>query len=84
LNNVKLSGKTFVVSGIFESYSREELKNSIKQHGGKVLSGISGKLNYLLAGENMGPAKLKKATELGVEIINEQQFTSMIEGNGSN
>jgi DNA ligase (NAD+) len=84
LNNGKLSAKTFVVSGVFQSFSRGELKNSIKQHGGKVLSGISGKLNYLLAGENMGPAKLKKANELGVEIINEQQFISMIEGNGSN
>lgn len=84
LDNESLSGISFVVSGIFKSFEREELKQTIKQHGGKVLSGISGKLNYLLAGENMGPAKLKKANELGVEIINEQQFISMIEGDDSN
>ena len=84
LNNESLSGISFVVSGVFKSFEREELKQTIKQHGGKVLSGISGKLNYLLAGENMGPAKLKKANELGVEIINEQQFISMIEGDDSN
>jgi len=78
-----LSGKSFVVSGIFESFEREELKNTIKQHGGKVLSGISGKLDYLLAGDNMGPAKLKKAESLGVAIISEQDFISMIKSNGS-
>ena len=83
LNSESLLGKTFVVSGVFQSYGREELKNTIKQHGGKVLSGISKKLDYLLAGDKMGPAKLKKATELGVEIISEQHFISMIEGNDS-
>ena len=83
LNSESFLGKTFVVSGVFQSFGREELKNTIKQHGGKVLSGISGKLDYLLAGEKMGPAKLKKATELGVEIISEQQFISMIEGDDS-
>ncbi|GJM29245.1 MAG: DNA ligase [Cyclobacteriaceae bacterium] len=83
LGNGSLSGMTFVVSGVFQSFDREELKNTIKQHGGKVMNGISGKLNYLLAGEKMGPSKLKKATDLGVEIISEQQFISMIEGNGS-
>ena len=80
LANESLLGKTFVVSGVFQAFGREELKNTIKQHGGKVLSGVSGKLDYLLAGDNMGPAKLKKATDLGVEIISEQQFISMIEG----
>ena len=79
-----LAGKSFVVSGIFENFGREELKSTIKQHGGKVLSGISGKLNYLLAGDKMGPAKLKKAESLGVEIISEQDFVSMLENNGSN
>ena len=79
-----LSGKSFVVSGVFEKFGREELKGTIKQHGGKVLSGISGKLDYLLAGDKMGPAKLKKAESLGVAIISEQEFILMIEGNGSN
>ena len=82
LNSGNLLGKTFVVSGVFQSFGREELKNTIKQNGGKVLSGISGKLDYLLAGEKMGPAKLKKAEDLGIEIISEQQFISMIEGDG--
>jgi len=82
LNSGKLLGKTFVVSGVFQSFGREELKNVIKQNGGKLLSGISGKLDYLLAGDQMGPAKLKKAQDLGIEIISEQQFISMIEGDG--
>lgn len=84
LKSTSLEGKTFVVSGVFESFEREELKDAIKQHGGKVLSGISGKLDYLLAGDKMGPSKLKKAEELGVPIISEQEFIYMIKGNGSN
>ncbi len=79
-----LLGKSFVVSGIFKSFGREEIKDTIKQHGGKVLSGISGKLDYLVAGNKMGPAKLEKAESLGVAIISEQEFVSMIKGNGSN
>ena len=79
LKSSKLSDKTFVVSGVFESFGRDELKSVIKQHGGKILSGVSGKLDYLLAGDNMGPSKLKKATDLGVPIISEQEFLAMIE-----
>jgi DNA ligase (NAD+) len=84
LNSEKLTGKSFVVSGVFERFGREELKQVIKQHGGKVLSGISGKLDYLLAGDNMGPAKLKKAESLGIPIISEEKFISMIEDHVSN
>src|SRR5690606_14006633 len=61
LQSEKLTGKTFVISGVFENYSREELKNIIESNGGKILSGISAKLNYLVAGDNMGPSKLEKA-----------------------
>jgi len=84
LINETLAGKSFVVSGIFENFDREELKTSIKQHGGKVISGISGKLDYLLAGDKMGPAKLKKAENLGIVIISEHDFVSMLEDNVSN
>lgn len=74
----KLAGLTFVVSGVFSLFSRDELKNLIEQNGGKVSGSISKKTNYIVAGENMGPSKLEKATELGVAIINEQQFSAMI------
>lgn len=76
--NQLLSGKAFVVSGVFEQFSREEIKNEIKMHGGKVLSSVSSKLDFLLAGSNMGPAKRKKAESLGVKIISEQDFLTMI------
>ncbi|MFN3529129.1 MAG: NAD-dependent DNA ligase LigA [Bacteroidia bacterium] len=74
----KLSGLNFVVSGVFEKYERDALKSLIEQHGGKVQSGVNGKTNYLLAGAGMGPSKLQKATDLGVEIIDEQHFEIMI------
>lgn len=74
-----LEGKTFVVSGVFSNFSREELKSKIEANGGKVLSGVSGKLNYLLAGENMGPSKLEKARKLGVTLITESEFVAMLE-----
>lgn len=73
-----LEGKTFVISGVFEKYGRDELKNIIKDHGGKVVSSISAKLNYLLAGDKMGPAKLEKAEKLDVNIISESQFEDLI------
>ncbi|MCH8317835.1 MAG: hypothetical protein IIA88_04960, partial [Bacteroidetes bacterium] len=73
-----LEGKTFVISGVFESFSREELKGKIKNSGGKVLSSISAKLDYLLAGNKMGPAKLQKAKNLGTNIISEKDFLDMI------
>lgn len=74
----KLGGKSFVVSGVF-SISRDELKSMIEQFGGKNVSAISGKTDYLLAGDKMGPAKLAKAEKLGVQIIGEEEFREMIE-----
>jgi DNA ligase (NAD+) len=74
-----LLGKSFVVSGVFSLFSRDELKKKIEENGGKVLSGVSGATTYLVAGENMGPEKLKKAEKLGVPIISESQFAEMIE-----
>jgi DNA ligase (NAD+) len=74
----KLEGLTFVVSGVFSQFSRDELKNTIEQHGGKVAGSISKKTSYIVAGENMGPSKLQKAQELGVKIIDEYQFLEMI------
>ncbi len=73
-----LSGKTFLISGVFEKYSRDELKDIIEQNGGKMVSSISAKLSYLVAGENMGPSKLEKAQKLNVPIINDDQLLEMI------
>ncbi len=72
-------GITFVVSGVFESFGRDELKNLIKQHGGKVASSISSKTNYLVAGSNMGPAKKEKADSLGITILDESSFRELLE-----
>jgi DNA ligase (NAD+) len=74
----QLKGLTFVVSGVFKHYERDELKETIEQHGGKVGSGITGKTNYVVAGENMGPSKLEKAQKLGVPILNEDEFNKLI------
>lgn len=74
----KLGGASFVISGIFEKYERDQLKDIIIANGGKVASSVSGKLNYLLAGEGMGPSKLQKAQELGVKIISEQDFEALL------
>jgi DNA ligase (NAD+) len=73
-----LEGKTFVISGVFEHFERDDLKIKIEANGGRVLSGVSGKLNYLLAGANMGPSKLDKARKLGVTILSEEEFLAMI------
>ncbi|SMD32098.1 DNA ligase (NAD+) [Reichenbachiella faecimaris] len=73
-----LGGKTFVISGVFEKYGRDELKSIIKDHGGKVVSSISGKLDYLVAGDKMGPSKLEKAEKLNINIISESDFEQMI------
>lgn len=75
----KLSGNTFVISGIFEKVSRNELKKMIEDNGGKVSSSISSKTNYLVAGDNMGPSKLAKAENLGTHIISEDDFLKMLE-----
>lgn len=72
------SGKTFVVSGVFESYSRDGIKATIESNGGKVSSSVSSKTDYLVAGENMGPEKRRKAEELSVKIISEQEFSAMV------
>jgi DNA ligase (NAD+) len=73
-----LAGFSFVISGVFSRFSREELQDKIKANGGKLISSVSAKVNYLLAGENMGPAKLEKATKLGVKIITEEEFLEML------
>ncbi len=73
-----LSGQVFVVSGVFEVYSRDELKKAIEDNGGKVGSSISAKTNFVIAGANMGPAKLDKANQLKIPIIDEFQFQKMI------
>ena len=76
----KLKGKTFVVSGVFEIYSRDELKKSIEDNGGKVGSSISSKTDFVIAGDNMGPSKLEKANQLKIAIISEIDFKQMIDG----
>ena len=73
-----LAGKTFVVSGVFEKVSRNELKKLIEDNGAKVSGSISSKTSYVVAGENMGPSKLEKANSLNVPIISEDEFLSMI------
>ena len=74
----KLAGKTFVVSGVFEQFSRDDLKKAIEDNGGKVGSSISAKTDYVIAGDNMGPAKLEKANQLKIPIINENDFSGML------
>lgn len=78
LQSDKLTGKTFVISGVFEKNSREELKTLIEENGGKILSSISSKLDYLVAGNNMGPSKLEKATKLNVPLISENELLLLI------
>jgi len=75
----KLNGQTFVVSGVFEKFSRDDLKKAIEDNGGKVGSSISSKTNFVIAGDNMGPAKLEKANQLGVSIISEADFIEMLQ-----
>ncbi len=73
-----LSNLTFVISGVFETYSRDEIKNLIEINGGKISSSVSSNTNYLVAGNNLGPAKSAKANNLGVPIINEKSFIDLI------
>jgi len=75
-----LGNKSFVISGVFQHYEREQLQDIILKNGGRVLSSVSGKLDYLLAGDNMGPAKREKAEKLGVTIISEQDFEKLLNG----
>ena len=76
-----LAHKTFVISGVFEKYSRDEIKSLIQANGGRIVSGISGKLNYLVAGDKMGQSKLVKAEKLNIPIISEEELLKMIENN---
>lgn len=78
-----LAGKSFVISGVFENYGRDELKTLIKNNGGKVVSSISAKLDYLVAGDKMGPAKLEKAQKLGVTMISEAEFDQLLNSQNS-
>ena len=75
----KLLRQTFVISGTFEKYSRDELKELIVKYGGKNTGSISAKTNYLLAGENIGPSKLEKVKKLNIPVITEEDFIKMIE-----
>jgi DNA ligase (NAD+) len=75
----KLSGLSIIISGTFEKYSRDELKQMIEQNGGKNIGSISKKTSYMLAGDNMGPSKLEKASQLGIPIISEDEFLKMLE-----
>lgn len=74
----RLTDKTFVISGVFENHSREELTTLIESHGGKMLSSISAKLDYLVAGDKMGPSKLAKAEKLNIPIITEEALLNLI------
>lgn len=79
ISSSKLKGKSVVISGTFQRISRDELKDMVMKHGGKVLSAVSSSTDFLIAGENMGPAKLDKATKLGISIISEDDFFKMID-----
>ena len=74
----KFEGSSFVVSGVFESFSRNELKALIESNGGKNVGSISSKTSFVVAGDKMGPSKLKKATDLGITILSEQDFIQML------
>ncbi|MEC8611240.1 MAG: helix-hairpin-helix domain-containing protein, partial [Bacteroidota bacterium] len=73
-----LQGKSIVVSGVFESFSRDELKKMIEQHGGKNASSISKKTTFVVAGKNMGPSKLQKAESLNIPLLSEEEFVKTI------
>ncbi len=75
-----LGNKSFVISGVFQNYEREALQNLIIKNGGRILSGVSGKLDFLVAGDNMGPAKREKAEKLGVRIISEDEMERLLKG----
>jgi DNA ligase (NAD+) len=79
LESLRLEGKSFVISGVFQNFDRDGLRDKIILNGGKVVSSISSKLDYLIAGENMGPAKLEKANQLSIKIISEEEFLSLLE-----
>ena len=74
----KLEGQSIVISGVFTHHSRDEYKAIIEQNGGKNVGSISNKTSFILAGENMGPSKLQKAEKLGIKIMTEEEFLSLI------
>jgi DNA ligase (NAD+) len=74
----RLAGQSIVISGVFAHHSRDEYKALIEQHGGKNVSSISARTSFILAGENMGPSKLEKAQKLGIRIVSEDEFLSLI------
>ena len=80
LQSTVLAGMSIVISGTFARHSREEYKALIEAHGGKNVGSISKKTTFILAGENMGPSKLEKASKLGVPLKTEDEFLQMIEG----
>ncbi|MBO72926.1 MAG: hypothetical protein CMD35_04830 [Flavobacteriales bacterium] len=73
-----LVGKSIVVSGVFQKFTRDELKKTIEKLGGKNVGSISKKTSFVVAGEKMGPSKLEKAEKLGVQLISEEEFIQMI------
>lgn len=75
----QLQGMTFVISGVFEHYSRDQLKEMVESYGGKIASGVSAKTTYLLAGSGIGPSKLAKAESLGVPLLSETEFITLIQ-----
>ena len=77
-DNSKLNGASFVITGTFTSYSREELKEIIENNGGRYMSSISSKTDYLLAGDKVGSTKIKKSKELGVKVLTENEFFDMV------
>ena len=76
--SAKLAGLTIIASGKLEHFSRDEINKAIEEHGGKPVTSVSSKTDYLIAGENIGPNKLAKARELGIPIITEAEFMQMI------
>jgi DNA ligase (NAD+) len=76
--SASLEGKSFVISGVFKNFDRDGLRDKIIVNGGKVVSSISAKLDYLIAGDNMGPSKLEKANQLSIKIINEEEFLNLL------
>lgn len=83
LHSDLLAGKSVVISGKFRRHSRDELKELIELHGGKNLAAVSANVDYLVAGENMGPAKLQKATKLGIKMLSEEEFEALIASVGT-
>ncbi len=77
----RLRGRSFVISGVFNKFSRDQLKSMIEQEGGKILSAVSKQTNFLLAGDKMGPSKLKKAADFDIPVISEEEFLRMISKN---